>query len=203
MNFIGSRTIETDRLILRKSTMAEQKRLWEILMLPEVNKWYLVGAKKYANNKEHWTWEVQEKFYQAKVAKASNDDVFYWSIFLKPEYTNSGKEEVIGQVSAQEYGEDLSIRDVGWYLDPAYQDKGYASEAARAMIDYMFKQVEIEKIISGAVKNNIASCRIFEKLGFDKIGEETYDSPYTFYDGTLTFSKYDLTRKKYLSNGNN
>ena len=61
MNFIGSRTIETDRLILRKSTMAEQKRLWEILMLPDVNKWYLVGAKKHANNKEHWTWEVQKK----------------------------------------------------------------------------------------------------------------------------------------------
>ena len=203
MNFIGSRTIETDRLVLRKSTMDEQKRLWEILMLPEVNKWYLVGAKKHANNKEHWTWEVQEKFYQAKVDKAGNEDVFYWSIFLKPEYTNSGKEEVIGQVSAQEYGKDLSIRDVGWYLDPAYQGKGYASEAARAMIDYMFKQVEIEKIISGAVKNNVASCRIFEKLGFDKIGEVTEESNYTFYDGTLTFSKYSLTRKKYLDNGNN
>ncbi len=203
MNFIGSRTIETDRLVLRKSTMAEQKRLWEILMLPEVNKWYLVGAKKHANDKEYWTWEVQEKFYQAKVDKAGNEDVFYWSIFLKADYTNSGKEEVIGQVSAQEYGEDLSVRDVGWYLDPTYQGKGYASEAACAMIDYMFKKVEIEKIISGAVKDNVASCRVFEKLGFDKIGEETHDSNYTFYDGTLTFSKYELTRKKYLSNGNN
>lgn len=203
MNFIGSETIETDRLILRKSTMMEQKRLWEILMMPEVNKWYLVGAKKYAHDKEHWTWEVQEKFYQAKVAKASDKDVFYWSVFLKPEYTNSGKEEVIGQVSAHEYGEDLSIRDVGWYLDPAYQGKGYASEAAKAMINYMFKKVEIEKIISGAVKDNIASCKVFEKLGFDKIGEVTHDSPYTFYDGVLTFSQYELTRKRYLSNENN
>ena len=203
MNFIGSKTIETERLILRKSTMKEQKRLWEILMLPEVNKWYLVGAKKYANDKEHWTWEVQEKYYQVKVAKAENEDFFYWSIFLKPEYTNSGKEEVIGQVSAQEYGEDLSVRDVGWYLDPVYQGRGYASEAAKAMINYMFKQVEIEKIISGAVKDNIASCKIFEKLGFDKVGEITHDSSYTFYDGILTFSQYELTRKRYLSNENN
>lgn len=56
MNLIGSKTIETERLILRSSKMEEQKRLWEILMIPEVNKWYLVGAKKHANNPSHWTW---------------------------------------------------------------------------------------------------------------------------------------------------
>lgn len=46
MNLIGSKTIETERLILKSSKMEEQKRLWEILMIPEVNKWYLTSAKK-------------------------------------------------------------------------------------------------------------------------------------------------------------
>ena len=203
MNLIGSRTIETERLILRSSKMGEQKRLWEILMIPEVNKWYLVGAKKHANNPSHWIWENQEKFYKSKVEKADNNDVFVWSVFLRPEYTNSGYEEVIGQVSAQENGEDITIRDIGWYMDPAYQGKGYATEAAKAMIDYMFKEVEINEISSGAVKNNIASCRIFEKLGFNKIGEIEEESPYTFYDGILTFSKYGLTKEYYFNNENN
>ena len=49
MKFIGSKKIETNRLILRSSKMEEQKRLCEILMISEVNKWYLVGAKKHAN----------------------------------------------------------------------------------------------------------------------------------------------------------
>ena len=57
MNLIGSKTIETERLILRSSKMEEQKRLWEILMISEVNKWYLTGAKKHANNPGHWTCE--------------------------------------------------------------------------------------------------------------------------------------------------
>lgn len=96
MKLIGSKTIETERLILRSSKMEEQKRLWEILMIPEVNKWYLVGAKKHANNLSHWTWENQEKFYKSKVDKADNNDVFVWSVFLKPEYTNSGYEKIIG-----------------------------------------------------------------------------------------------------------
>ena len=71
------------------------------------------------------------------------------------------------------------------------------------MIDYMFKEVEINEISSGAVKDNIASCRIFEKLGFNKIGEVIEESPYTFYDGLLTFSKYELTREDYFNNENN
>ena len=74
MNLIGSKTIETERLILKSSKMEEQKRLWKILMIPEVNKWYLVGAKKHANNPSHWTWEAQEKFYNilAKFLIAKN-----------------------------------------------------------------------------------------------------------------------------------
>ncbi|MDY3800969.1 MAG: hypothetical protein SOZ95_02915 [Bacilli bacterium] len=69
MNLIGSRTIETERLILRSSKMEEQKKLWEILMISEVNKWYLVGAKKHANNLNHWTWENQENFINLKLIK--------------------------------------------------------------------------------------------------------------------------------------
>ena len=194
MKLIGSKTIETERLILRSSKMEEQKRLWEILMMPSVNKWYLTSAKKHANNPSHWTWETQEKFYKSKVEKADNNDVFTWSVFLKPQYTNSGNEEVIGQVSAQENGEDLSIRDVGWFIDPLYWNKGYATEAAKAMIDYMFNEVEIKKISSGAVKDNFGSCKIFEKLGFTKICDIEEESPYTFYDEKLVFSKYELSK---------
>ena len=203
MKLIGSKTIETERLILRSSKMEEQKRLWEILMIPEVNKWYLTGAKKHANNPSHWTWENQEKFYKSKVEKADNNDVFVWSVFLRPEYTNSGYEQIIGQVSAQENGENITIRDVGWFINPTYQGKGYATESAHAMINYMFKEVKILKISSSAVKDNISSCRIFEKLGFNKTGEVIDESPYTFYDGLLTFSKYELTKEVYFNNDNN
>lgn len=72
-------------------------------------------------------------------------------------------------------------------MDPLYQGKGYATEAAKAMIDYMFKEAEINKISLDAVKDNIASCKIFEKLGFIKIDKITKESLYTFYDEILIF----------------
>ena len=203
MKLIGSRTIETERLILRSSKMKEQKRLWEILMMPEINRFYLTSGKKYAKDVKHWTWEEQEKFYRSKVDKANNDDVFCWSIFLKPQYSNSGNEEIIGQVTAQESGSDIDVRDAGWYIDLNYQNKGYATEAAKAMIDYMFRKAEIKKISSGAVKENVASCKIFEKLGFTKLRDVEKASLYTFYDGMLIFSEYELKSEDYFGNESN
>ena len=67
----------------------------------------------------------------------------------------------------------------------------------------MFKEAEINEISSGAVKENYSSCKMFEKLGFNKIGEVEEESPYTFYDGILTFSKYGLTKEYYFNNENN
>ena len=200
MNLMGSKTIETERLFLRKSSMKEQKRLWEILMIPEVNKWYLTSAKKKASDKRHWSWEVQEKFYQMKVDNASLDNTFCWSIFLKGDYSNSGDEEVIGQISSPVIDNDESFRDIGWYLDPQYQRCGYSTEAAKAIIKYLFDDVEITAIISCAVKDNLGSCKLFEKLGFTKTGEELRVSPYTFYDGELIFSCYELNKEKYNEN---
>lgn len=68
------------------------------------------------------------------------------------------------------------------------------------MIEYMFKKVKIKKIESSAVKDNVGSCKIFEKLGFKKTSEFIMQSPYTFYDGKLTFSKYELDSETYIRN---
>ena len=43
MNFTGSKKIETDRLLLRPTEEKDLKTLWEILCIPEVNKYYLTS----------------------------------------------------------------------------------------------------------------------------------------------------------------
>ena len=48
MKYLGSKTIETDRLILKAQTMAEQQYLWSVLMQPDVNRYYLTVPKKFA-----------------------------------------------------------------------------------------------------------------------------------------------------------
>ena len=94
MKYLGSKTLETERLILKAQTMAEQKVLWQILMLPEVNRYYLTVPEKYAKNLKDWS--KQEKFYAKEMQHANDLTTFKWSVFSK----ENG--ECIGMVSCHE-----------------------------------------------------------------------------------------------------
>ena len=196
MNFIGSKIIETERLILKPQTMKEQKRLWEILMIPSVNDVYLTTPSKFREKLKDWS--IQEKFYEKKIEHANDGDVFEWSIFLKE------NKECIGKIDYHERNkednsiEDKSIRGVGWYIDPVYQGNGYGTEAAKATLDYMFNEVEINKIITGAAISNIPSWKIMEKIGF-KREKETELVYYTYKDEPVEDYKYTITKEEYFN----
>jgi RimJ/RimL family protein N-acetyltransferase len=197
MNFIGSKTIETDRLILKAQTMDEQKKLWEILMIPSVNSVYLTTPPKFREKLKDWS--KQEPFYINKIEHALDGDVFEWSIFLKE------SNDCIGKIDYHEYStedesiEDKSIRGVGWYIDPIHQGKGYATEAATATLKYMFEEVEITKIITGAAIDNPASWKIMNKLGYKKLPTNSFVN-YTFKDEPVEVYTYEITKNDYQKN---
>ena len=199
MKFLGSKTIETDRLILKAQTMEEQKYLWSILMLPEVNRYYLTVPKKYSEKLKDW--EKQEEYYKADMEHANDPDVFRWSIFLK----ETG--ECIGRVSCHEAKsegyeiEDPNIRGVGWYIDPKFKGHGYGYEAASAMMDYMFNECEIDEIRTGAAIQNPASWKIMEKFGFVR-SDNTKMVEYTYLDDPVEDYQYFLTKDMYFDKKN-
>jgi RimJ/RimL family protein N-acetyltransferase len=69
--------------------------------------------------------------------------------------------------------------EVGWGLGRAYWGQGYAREAARASLDYGFRNYAIPKIISLIHPDNHASKRLAERLG------ETKGAPFQL----VTFGK--------------
>lgn len=195
MKYLGSKTIETERLILKAQTMDEQKYLWSVLMIPEVNRYYLTVPKKLREKLKNW--ESQEKYYLEDMKHANDPDVFRWSVFLK----ETG--ECIGRVSCHEANVDYdditnpSIRGVGWFMDPKYKGNKYGYEAAEAMMDYMFKECEIEEIRTGAAIQNPASWKIMEKFGFEK-SNKTKMVDYTFLDEPVEDYQYFITKQMYL-----
>ena len=199
MRFLGSKTIETDRLILKAQTMAEQKYLWSVLMIPEVNKYYLTVPKKYAEKLKKW--DQQEEYYKEDMKHANDLDVFRWSVFLK----DTGK--CIGRVTCHEaksegYETDNpSIRGVGWYIDPQYKGHGYGNEAAKAMMDYMFNECEIEEIKTGAAIQNPASWKIMDKYGFVRL-DKTKMVEYIYVDEPVENYQYFLTKEMYYEKRN-
>ncbi len=175
--------------------MQEQERLWEILMIPEVNKYYLTVPSKLREKLLDWNKQVE--YYRMDMEHANDPDVFRWSIFLK----ETG--ECIGRVSCHERQlEDESItnpniRGVGWYIDPDYQGKGYATEAAIAMIDYMFEE-DISEIISSAAISYPASWMIMEKLGFTR-QNKTKMVQYSYLDEPIEDYSYTITKEQWLN----
>ena len=195
MKYLGSKFLVTERLELKPQTMDEQKYLWELLMLPDVNRYFLTVPTKFREKLKDWN--NQKEFYEQDIKHANDKDIFRWSIFIK------GTNNCIGRISCHE-GKDEdntidnpNIRGVGWIIDPKYQGLGYGTEAAYAMINYMFNECEIDEIRTGAAICNPSSWRIMEKLGFVRLNK-TKQVQYTFLDQLTEDYTYLLTRDMFL-----
>lgn len=214
MNRVNSINLYTDRLDLRIPTIEEQHRLWEILLDEKVNQYYFPTPDRiFIKNSLNKTniddlkkartifmeqlsdWDRQRPFYEKKIQSIKlqeNSQKFTWSIFLKDSNT------VIGQITCQpKEKESANIRNVGWYISPECQNKGYATEAAVAVLDFMFNVVEITAIKTGAVNINTSSWKIMEKLGFEYVG--TKQSSYFKDNEILTLKEYHGTKKLFLN----
>lgn len=60
--------------------------------------------------------------------------------------------------------------EIGWVFNPKYYNKGYASEAALAILKYGFGKMNIHRIIATCQPENIPSYRIMEKIGMRREG---------------------------------
>ena len=60
-----------------------------------------------------------------------------------------------------------STPEVGlfWAVDPDYQGKGYASEAARGLIEHAFRNLRLRRILATTEYENIASQAVMRKVG--------------------------------------
>ena len=59
--------------------------------------------------------------------------------------------------------------ELGYWLAPRAQGKGYATEAARAAVQWHFARSD-DSMLAGYFIGNAASARVLEKLGFTQIG---------------------------------
>jgi RimJ/RimL family protein N-acetyltransferase len=63
---------------------------------------------------------------------------------------------------------------LGYWIGEPYWGRGYMSEAARAFIAHVFASIPDDTIYSGAFRENAASLRIQDRLGFARDGEAMF-----------------------------
>lgn len=186
MKLLWSKNLETERLLLHKTEERDLKKLWEILCIEDVSRYYLT-------TKINYNWEDEKKWQYKKLAEAENPDIFRWTIELKD--TN----EVIGQIDITEKSElnDKEIRDIGRFIDPKFQKKWYAYEAATEILRYMFLEVGIKSVKTSAAIANPGSWKLMEKLWFKRL-DGTKFNKYTLLEDEVEAYKFELTREDFV-----
>lgn len=140
--------LKTDRLIIRQF---QENDLEDLILLIHDKM-----SSKYAPYDTQWPIDSPKDI----LAYFMNDDEWYAVELIN-------KKKVIGFVAASRT-DDVAIRDLGYTIHSAYQNKGYACEACRALIEYYTKECGIGKFTAGTADCNEPSVKLLDKLGFTK-----------------------------------
>ena len=78
--------------------------------------------------------------------------------------------QLIGNCGIRLAEPGVRIGDLGYELSPEHWGRGYATEAARAMVDFAFSELQLHRVWAECVPENTASRRVLEKLGMRREG---------------------------------
>ncbi|MDZ7822891.1 MAG: GNAT family N-acetyltransferase [Ahrensia sp.] len=85
--------------------------------------------------------------------------------------------------------------EIGYWLGKSYWGKGYASEAASALVDLAFRVTDTAKTFAACRTNNPASRKVLQKQGFQFIGLDEMD---TLTAGRVPIERHVLEREIWL-----
>lgn len=149
--------LHTPRLVLRAPTLADAPR-WEMLCQPlEMAKNTLRMPHPYPKGAaEEWFKKVDEMMARGEACRLA--------IYLRE------SDLMIGMVGLHDISDVHRHAELGYSIGMDYWGKGYASEAASAMVDHAFASMCLERVHAGYYTRNAASARILDKLGFKHEG---------------------------------
>lgn len=97
-----------------------------------------------------------------------DQDLLGWGVWLVFSEKNH---ELIGDIGFKGKP-DHDVVEVGYGIYPDAQNKGYATEAVQALVDWAFQTGQVNKIIAECLKTNHASIRVLEKLFMNKVEQD-------------------------------
>jgi ribosomal-protein-alanine N-acetyltransferase len=77
---------------------------------------------------------------------------------------------VRGRLSLSENFHDIREWEMGWTVHQHYWGQGYATEAARRMLEFAFAELNAHRVVAFCNAENAASRRVMEKIGMRQEG---------------------------------
>lgn len=154
LTHMGTQKIVTERLILRKFNIDDYSDMFTWASNPEV--------VKFLSYKPHESPEHTLALLKIWVKGYESKEVYNWAI----EYNGI----VIGSISVVESDNKCFNCHLGWQVDKPYWNMGIMTEAAKAVVNFLFEKVGYDRISSGCDSRNIGSGRVMEKIGMKHEG---------------------------------
>jgi ribosomal-protein-alanine N-acetyltransferase len=151
-DFTNFPVLQTERLTLRELNLNDTKAIFRLRTKKEVVEFI---DRKTLNNLS------ETRAFIERISKlTSNNKGVFWVIESK---SNS---QVIGTIGLRNFEDEENYAEIGYELEPSYQQKGFMSEAFNVVVEYGFKQMELKTIEAFTHKNNKASIALLEKQKF-------------------------------------
>lgn len=148
--------LETPRLILRKILPKDAQDMYEYASLPQVT--------RYLTWHEHDCPEYTRDYLCALQSAYRRGEFYDWGLELK----ENGK--FIGTCGFTSICEEANFAEVGYVLSPAYQGKGFMSEALREVLRFGFQILCLERIEAKHMNGNDASAAVMKRCGMQYEG---------------------------------
>ncbi len=149
--------LETQRLILREYVPEDWEAVHVYGSVPEFSQYEMWGPNTLEDTKSF----IAETITQSQ---ATPQYQFNFAVHLKSE------DYLIGGCGIRRVTQESNIANLGWAINPKYQGKGFATEAAKASIDFGFNELNLALIYATCDTRNIASYKVMDKLGMKRVG---------------------------------
>ncbi len=150
MNSIGTKTIETDRLILRKFAYDDAENVLSIwASKPEIQHMY--SEPIYTTREEVIV--LLDKF----ISAYESNNTYRWAIIEKK------SQKCIGQIAFYLVDIKNHFAEIEYCIGLNFQRRGYMTEAVKAIIKYGFEEIKLHKIQISTKSINLPSKRVIEK----------------------------------------
>ena len=152
MKHLGTKQIETSRLILRRFTGDDAQAMFDNWASdPEVTKYLTWPA--------HGSPEISAMVLNDWISHYGEDDFYQWAIVPK----NFGYS--IGSISVVGGNDQVARVEIGYCIGRNWWHQGYTSEALRAVMDFFFDEVGVNRVEARHDSRNPHSGGVMKKCG--------------------------------------
>lgn len=159
MSDIRFSKIETERIILRKFKESDAEAFFKYRPNPQV-------ALYQGEGWENYKFEQAVEFVKEQMNFEPDipDTWFQVAIELK----NTGN--LIGDCAIHTLPQDTNQVEIGFTLNPMYQNKGFGTEAIKCLLGYIFNVLNKHRVIAVTDVRNKNSIKLLEKVGMRREG---------------------------------